>query len=198
MVYFRHVATGLTPVGTRWSTTLHSNGSASVAATQTAWNQFITTFVGGTLAAMWNTHTTVDETKTYQLDPATGKATALSTTANAIPGTGTGGSLSSRSAFVVTTMSTVPGKPGRGRMFWPVPDDTHIQTTGQLVSADATTIETNFRSAYATFKLTSVGVVYHKSLHIGDAIVDIEIDLNLKSQRRRTNKAARTVVGGPV
>jgi len=198
MTYFRHVVTGLTPVGTRWSTTLHSNGSAAIGPTQTAWNQFITSFVGGTLAAMWNTHTTVDKTLTYSLDPVTGKATGLSETANAIPGTGTGGSLSSRTAFVVTTNSAVPGKPGRGRMFWPVPDDSHIQTNGQLVSADGTTLESNFRTAYATFKLTSVGVVYHKALHIGDAIVEIEIDLNLKSQRRRTNKAARVIVGGPV
>lgn len=198
MVYFRHVVSGLTPVGTRWSSTLHSTGSASIATTQAAWNTFCTSFFGSTLAPMWNTHTTVDETMTYQLDPVTGKASALSRTPNAIPGTGTGGSQSSRTSMVFSLFSAVPGKPGRGRMYIPVPDDTHIQNTGQLISADATTLESGFRSAYGTLKLTTVGVVWHKSIKLGDAIVDVELNLNLGSQRRRTNKAARVVVGGPV
>src|SRR5215467_9950839 len=100
MVYYRHVVSGLTPVGRPWSSTLHSNGSGTITATQAAWNQWCTTFFGTTLAPMWNTHTTVAETATYQLDPVTGKATALAKTPNAIVGSGTGGSLTSRDSMV--------------------------------------------------------------------------------------------------
>lgn len=198
MVYFRHVAAGITPVGTKWSTTLHSASASDLGTVQTAWNQFCTTFVGGTLAAMWNTHTSLQSTSTYQLDPTTGKAAAVATTANVIPGTGTGGSVSSRSAAVFTTRSTVPGRKGHGRMYWPSPDDSHYQTTGQLVNADATSLETGFRTAYGTFKVTSVGIIWHKTLLIGDNIVEVELNINLGSQRRRTSKAARVAFGGPV
>jgi len=150
------------------------------------------------MAAMWNTHTSLQETATYQLDPTTGKASAVLSSANVIAGTGTGGSVSPRTAAVFTTRSTVPGRKGRGRMYWPSPDDSHYQTTGQLATADATTLESGFRTAYGTFKVTSVGIIWHKTLLIGDNIVEIELNITLGSQRRRTSKVARSAFGGPV
>lgn len=198
MVYFKHVVGGTTPIGTTWSTSLHSAGSATLATTQAAWKTFMNSFIGTTLAPMWNTHTAATYCSTYQLDPTTGKAAFVATDTLTIPGTGTGGSLSPRSTFNFTTRTAAAGKPGRGRMYWPIVDDSHIQSNGQLVSADATTLETGFRSAYATFKVTSVGIVWHKALKVGDTIVEVEINLNLGTQRRRTNKAAAVRIGGPV
>lgn len=198
MVYYKHVVGGTTPAGTSWTTSLHSAGTASLASTQAAWKTFCTSFIGTTLAPLWNTHTAATECWTYQLDPTTGKAAFVAQDSLAIPGTGTGGSLSPRTTFNITTRTAAAGKAGRGRMYWPVPDDTHIQPNGQLVSADATTIKNGFQTAYGTFKVTSIGIVWHKSLKLGDTIIDIEVNLGLGTQRRRTDKVARAVISGPV
>jgi len=198
MAYFRHVVGGLTPVGTRWSTTLHSQSSATITTVHTAWSTFMTSFIGTTLAPMWNTHTTANLVTTYQLDAVTGKATTLASGTLAIPGTGTGGSVSSRDAFVITLRSAIAGKLGRGRMYWPSPDDSHYTTTGQFVTADMTTVKNGFASAYGTFKATTIPVVWHKLTKLGDAIVEVDININPGTQSRRTNKAAPVRVGSSV
>lgn len=192
MTTFRHRVTGPGAAGDIWVSTLHSSSANTLASVHTAWTTFVNSFLSATMNAMWNTHTSATETITDQLDPVTGKNVAQSISSIAQVGTGVGGSVSPRTCMVIGLRTTLPTRAGRGRMYWPSPDDSHFTTTGLYVGADVTTIDTGFATALTTFKATSQPVIYHRLLRTFDSVVQSSTSNVPGTQRRRTNKIVPT------
>jgi len=212
MTIYRHRVTGPGSAGDTWTTTLHSQGAASLATVHAAFQTLVTGFIGTTLGAMWPNETSATQVITDQLD-ANGlhNVGQLSSTITAV-GTGTGGTLSPRTCLVIGLRTAVPTKAGRGRMFWPAPDVTHLTGAGQLQSADATTLSNAFAARLTTFKATSQPVVLHRghdARTVGgipeplvpstfDNITTVTIGIILGTQRRRTNRVTNAYAGASV
>lgn len=188
MTIYRHRVTGPGSAGDVWVSTMHSSSAGSLAAVHTAWTALVNNFISGTLGAMWNTHVQANGTITDQLDPVTGKNVAQASTAISQIGTGSGGSVSPRNCVVIGLRTSVPTRAGRGRMYWPSPDDSHYQTNGLLVAADVTTIDTGFGTALTTFKATSTPVIFHRKTLTFDTVINTSTGIIPGTQRRRTNK----------
>jgi hypothetical protein len=202
MPYFRHRVSGPGSAGDIWTSTMHSSGSASLATVHNAWQTLVTGFIGSTLGAMWPNEVSATQVTTDQLD-ANGihNVGQVTSTISAI-GTGSGATLSPRSCVVIGLRTAVPTKSGRGRMYWPAPDATHLLGTGNLIAADAGTISAAFAARLVTFKATSQAVILHRGHDAGpagvpplvpstsDNVTAVTVGVVLGSQRRRTNRVA--------
>lgn len=191
MTVYRHRVTGPGSGGDIWVSTLHSSSASSLSAVHTAWTTLVTSFISGTMGALWNTHQSATETITDQLDPVTGKNVAQASSAITAVGTGSGGSVSPRTCMVIGLRTAVPTRAGRGRMYWPSPDDSHFATTGLYNSADTATVATGFASVLTTFKATATPVVFHRKTLTFDTITNTSVGVIPGTQRRRTNKSAQ-------
>jgi hypothetical protein len=192
MTIFRHRVTGPGLAGDDWVSTFFSSSTNSIATVHTAWSNMVTAFVTTSLQAMWNTHTQISEVFTDQLDPLTFKNVAQSQSALSIVGTGTGGSVSPTNCIVVSKLTALPQKKGRGRMFWPSPDDTHYTTGGLLVQADCATVATAFKNAATSFSASATPVLFHRPDGTTIDIANYKVGDKPGQQRRRINKVVNT------
>lgn len=192
MTVYRHRVTGPGSAGDIWVSTLHSSSASSLSAVHTAWTTLITNFITNTMGALWNAHQAATETITDQLDPVTGKNVAQASSAVSLTGTGTGGSISPRNCIVIGLRTAVPTRAGRGRMYWPSPDDSHYATNGTFASADVTTVATGFATVLTAFKATSTPVIFHRKTLSFDTITNTSVGIIPGTQRRRTNKVAQS------
>ncbi len=184
--------------GDIWVSTLHSQSANPLANVHAAWTNFVIGFCGSTMNAMWNTHQSATEVVTDQLDPFTGKNVAQNRTTISQVGTGTGGSPSPRNCLVVGLITALPARRGRGRMYWPSPDDSHYTTLGKFVSADCTTISAGFASNMTTFLAVAQPVVFHRATLTSDNVIDVKVGDIVGTQRRRTNKDTQTYAVSPI
>ena len=198
MTTFRHRVTGPGNGGDIWVSTLHSSSANTLASVHAAWTAFVIGFCASTMNAMWNTHMSATSVVTDQLDPFTGKNVAQSITGISEVGTGTGGSPSPRNCVVIGLRTDLPTRAGRGRMYWPSPDDSHYGTDGKLVSGDATTISGGFGTALVTFKATSQPIIWHRRTLTWDNITHVTVGNIFGTQKRRTNKDTETYATTPV
>jgi hypothetical protein len=139
MTFFRHTASGPGAAGDIWVTTMHSSGSGTVAATHTAWQTFVTSWMSGGYGAMIPNDTSITDLRTDQLDSISGKNNAQTKSGVSLVGTGAGATQSPRDALIVGLRTALPTRSGRGRMFWPAIDATHMTATGLVSGTDLTT-----------------------------------------------------------
>lgn len=194
MTFFRHTASGPGAAGDIWVTTMNTTGSGTLAATHTAWSTFVSAVMAGGLAAILPNDTSITDLRTDQLDSITGKNNAQTKSGVALVGTGAGATLSPRDALVVGLRSALPTRMGRGRMFWPAPDASHLTSTGLIVGADATTLANAFGNAMTTLKATTLPIVLHRKIHplTYEVVTYVTIGTILGTQRRRSNKVTQS------
>lgn len=192
MTFFRHTASGPGAAGDIWVTTMHSSGAGTLSATHTAWQTFVTSWMSGGYAAMLPNETTITDLRTDQLDSISGKNNAQTKSGVSLVGTGAGATQSPRDCLIVGLRTALPTRSGRGRMFWPAPDATHMTATGLLSGTDATTLSNAFGTALTTFKATAAPIMLHRKIHplTFDLVTYVTVGTVLGSQRRRTNKVA--------
>lgn len=200
MTIFRHRVTGPGSAGDMWTTTMHSQGAGSLSTVHAAWTSLVSGFVTAVLGPMWPNEVSATQTITDQLDGNGLHNVGQLSSAVSLVGAGGGGTLSPRSCVVIGLRSSVPTKAGRGRMYWPAPDSTHLLGTGNLVSADASAISSGWSTRLSTFKLTSQPVVLHRGQDADplagtplvastfDPVVTVTVGVVLGTQRRRTNR----------
>ena len=188
MAIYIHITFGTFVTGDIWQASMHSSSANAIGPVQTAWNTAVNNFLTGTVQAMWPTDVTCTGTKTYSLDPITGKYTAVSASSLAITGTGAGKPSSPRDAILTSFRTALPQKMGRGRMYWPMLDSGHITTAGRVVTADAATFNTGWKTALSTFNGTATPVIYHKSSKSFTTINEIRTSDLIATQERRTDK----------
>lgn len=188
MTIFRHRISGPGQAGDIWVNTMHSSSNATLAQAHAAWVALIGKFYATVMEPLWSTQVEATACETDQLDPATGKNVGQIQSDLTIKGTGTGLQLPQRMAVVVGLRTNLPTRAGRGRVFVPAPDSTHLQANGQLAGADANTIAVGMQGAIQTANaVTQFGIFHKKTLTIS-SIGQVTVGQVLGSQRRRTNK----------
>lgn len=170
---------------------MHSQSANTLASVHAAWTFLITSFCSGTMNALWNTHTSATTVITDQLDPLTFKNVGQLSSAITETGTGTGGTPSQRNCMVIGLRTLLPTKAGRGRMYWPSPDDGHYTTVGEFATADCTTVAAGFASALTGFRSTATPIIFHRRTGLYDSITSVTVGTVPGTQRRRTNKVAQ-------
>jgi hypothetical protein len=188
MTIYRHRVSGPGAAGDIWVSTMHSYSLNSLATVHAAWTFLITSFCSGTMNAMWNTHMSATQVTTDQLDPLSFKNVAQQTGAVTEVGTGTGGTPPGQNCIVFGLRTAMPTKAGRGRMFWPSPDDSHYTTTGKFATADCTTIANAFASALTGFRTSATPIVFHRRTGLFDNVTSVTVGDKPGIQRRRTNR----------
>ena len=187
MTIFRSRATGPGTAGDIWVTTLHMSSSSTLAEVHSAFGTFVGTF-GADLGAMWSTEQQISEYITDELTADGKHAAAQQRTSVSIKGTGSGNALDPRTSVVMGLRTALPQRSGRGRMYWPAPDDSHLTTTGLLATADALSLAGDMAGALATLAGTATPVIYHRATNTFTAITEVTVGQVLGTQRRRTNK----------
>lgn len=190
MPIFRHRITGPGPAGDIWTTGLYSNGSASISTAHTAWTTFCDSFFVGTMEALWSTEVQATELITDELDASGRHNVAQERSSVTYKGTGSGNALSQRTAVVCGLRTALPTRAGRGRMYVPAPDDTHLTTTGLLATADASTIASGLGTALNTMSGTVQVVIFHRASGDTTPVTSVTVGQVLGTQRRRTNKVS--------
>lgn len=187
MTVFRHRVTGPGPAGDIWVSTLHSSSSQSITTVHAAWQQLVQSF-GTVLATFWSPVQQATEVVTDELDAAGKHNVAQARSAVAIAGTGAGNPLDQRACVVVGLRTAVPTRAGRGRMYWPAPDDANLDSDGLLLAATASNISAEMATDLATMAGTAQPVIYHRALNTFTPISTVTVSLVVGTQRRRTNK----------
>jgi hypothetical protein len=185
---FLHKASGPGTAGDVWNVTLHTSGAANLATAHSAWQTFFTAIFTNALQALWPNETSCTGLATVTLDAVTGKQTSATASGVALAGVGTGATLSARDCIVLSKRTALPTKAGRGRMYLPAPDATHLTATGLLTGTDAAAIANAIGTAMTTLKATSQPVVYHHATKTVDNITYVAVGQILGSQTRRTNR----------
>lgn len=188
MPVFLHRMSGPGTAGDVWISTLHTSSAATLSAAHSAWTTFVSSIVSGALGIVWPVATSITNLQTVQLDPATGRQAAQTSSSVALAGTAVGAVLSPRDSIVLSLRSILPTKAGRGRMYLPGPASTFMSATGLLLGATCTNIANACGTAMTTLKATSQPVVYHRATRTVDNVVDVRVGGVLGSQTRRTNR----------
>jgi hypothetical protein len=79
-------------------------------------------------------------------------------------------------------------------MYWPTPDASHYDSSGDFASADVLTIAAGLATRFTAFKATATPVIYHRSTKTFDTINLITVGNIVGTQRRRTNKDVQAYV----
>jgi hypothetical protein len=190
MTVFRHRITGNGAAGDIWICTLHSESSLPLGSVHAQYVSAITGFLNGTMKALWNTHTSTTEAFTDQLDPSTGHNVAQAVDPVVVAGTGTGGSVAQGTALVMSWITGLPTRKGRGRMFLPSPDDGHITTAGIYVQADCATVADGGKAFLAALNPVTQAVLYNRLDHSTTNILNARVNSKPSFQRRRNNKVS--------
>lgn len=198
MTIYRHTVSGPGPAGDIWIVTAHSSGDGTISAAHTAWLNVLTAFIGGTLEAMWSTEQQATEATTTSLSATTGLNVGQTRSALTYKGTGSGLTLPQRSSVVVGVRTSLANRSGRGRMYFPAPDSSHITDEGVLASADQTSLANSMASALSAQSAASLFGVYHRETLNITPITQVTVGKVLGSQRRRTNKVAPSYASADV
>jgi hypothetical protein len=126
-----------------------------------------------------------------------GKNAALTAVAPIATGAGTtaGSPLPNQLAMVATLLTGIPGRVNRGRSYLPAPNALQI-SNGQLPTATATTLATQFAAFLTALKAANNGaiipVVASHTMGTFHEIKSVRVDTKLDTQRRRANKTSVT------
>lgn len=190
MTVFKHVMGGPGAAGDVWTSGLHTIGSGTIDAAQTAWTAFVN-HVGGLtgLGPIWPTEVAVATANTYSLDPTTGKSTALVLGSVTLAGTATGDASPPRDCLVIGLRTNKPGPGGRGRMYLPLINRSGLSSTGLISPTNQTLIAGVLATGLEDLAAAGfVPSVWRPGAPTGDTIHSVTVSAVPGNQRRRSNK----------
>lgn len=197
MTVFKHVLGGPQAAGDQWSSGFHSaSATLDLAAAHGLFAaQAATAFGANGISTFWSAGTQLTDLITYQLDPATGRATNVVRGSLNVVGTAAGNNPSPRDTIVVGLRTALPGVGGRGRMNLPAPSVSNFTAAGLIAQATRQGVADRVRTMLdamadagcpaGLFKGTVDTVLVFTSVTVG-AVAG--------SQRRRSNKIAQQYV----
>jgi hypothetical protein len=202
MTFYRHLMTGPNPGGDVWNASVHSNSAQALAAVHSQFVTSITAFWSAATEAIFPAGERVTSLSTTQLDPTTGKNLARAESVVSFVGTGAGNAAPPRVAIVISLVTALPTRAGRGRLYLPAPALAQMDTNGALISGAQTLLSTNFAAFITAMHGIAPVVVYHGITNIGGAnpqasgteVISVKVGSILGTQRRRTNKQTNTYV----
>jgi hypothetical protein len=163
--------------------------------TQQASDLWVSTFLTAAVTACYPTVTAWKQVRGYLYGSA-GKS-VLVANANPInvPGTNGGSPCPNQVAHVLTTLTGVPGRSHRGRVYLPAPG-TSLLTAGQVTTANNTTIVNAYAAWLNAIRNSATapgfGVVASSTQGAMFTMTQIAGNTRLDVQRRRANKQAAT------
>ena len=196
MTVYRHRFGGLGPAGDVWQCVIHSASDLVIDTVHTQFeNQFIADLLS-TMQPLWNANTGVTFDVTDELDAVTGKTIDQRVGAPVGPGTSVAQASPQGLAIVVSWVTPLPGKHGRGRIFLPAPVVTAFNANGLLSTATQTAVAGGMESARSDFSLYSTPALYDKVHKTSTTITGVRVSDKPSYQRRRLNKIAPAYVHG--
>lgn len=187
MALYRHRLIGAF-TGEEWSFGVYTNGSASLAAAQTAWAAGITALASVNYLLDLPATVSFTEITTVEIDPSTGKQlTGVSDPRSEI-GTSADEALPYQCAPVVSWRTAILSRAGRGRIYAPSPAagvlaDGRMTSTARGHLADAAA---GMMGALTAASLQPV--IYHRAAHTTTNIISLDVGDVIDTQRRRRNK----------
>jgi hypothetical protein len=198
MTQFRLTVNGTYANGRKWSFRQHYTSAASLSSIladwKTQWEAAWTTATTG-LATVAASTTTFTGLSAAELTGVPYREGLKSFDTVSHVGTGTGDSLSSHDAILVSRRTAAVGGRNRGRTYLFAPCEA-AQVDGVLTTTDAGHVSTSINGVRTA--MVSAGhtpVIYNVKTSIADPIIQVnktitaeEVDRVLRSQRRRTEK----------
>lgn len=177
-----------------WECTLHVSGGGAITAAQNAWVGAWGAAWTGNAAPADNLNqliaTTVTTTSlvTSQLDPVTFRQIGKLETDSTLAGTATSDQLPAQCSVVLTWLTGLASKNGRGRMFLP-PFSVDTVAGGRLATADSTIVLAagkNLINAMSGSGFTPV--VFNRKTGVGTSITRVRTSNIYNTQRGRLDK----------
>lgn len=202
MTFYRHLMSGPNPGGDIWNASVHSNSAQSLASVHSSFVTNITAFWSAATEAIFPAGERVTGLSTTQLDPNTGKNVARAESVVSFVGTGAGNAAPPRVSIVISLVTAVPTRAGRGRLFLPAPALAQMDTNGALIGTAQTLLSTNFAAFVTAMHSLAPIVVYHAKFVVGGPnpvpsgteVTSVKVGSILGTQRRRTNKQVNNYV----
>lgn len=187
MALFRHTVKGVFP-GEVWTFGIHTLGSVTVDAAQSAWAAAVDAFWSTELAAIYCDDVVIQSVVTAELSQPTGRQITRRETQVSHPGTSTAACLPFQCAPVVSLRTALATRAGRGRFYAPSPA-VDQQAAGKLITTAQSAL---LNSTVAMFTaLTGAGlsgVLYSRSTTQTQEITSVDVGDVIDTQRRRRNK----------
>ena len=194
MPVFRHRATGRFGDGEQWTFGIYSEGSGSVDAAATAWDNAVSAFFSTELAARISDTVTTLSTSTASIDETTGRQITRRELTNTSGGTSTSPSLPYQVTPVVSLRTALATRAGRGRFYVPSLAVDQVADGRMLPDAQSDLADSAVAMMDALGTGGLVPVIFHRTGSPGvpqfstTQVIMIDVGDVLDTQRRRRNK----------
>lgn len=197
MALFRHVLNGTFP-GESWSFTLHTEGSISIEAAQTAWVDAVTALIDGELDALISTTVEATEASTAEINQATGQQITKRQAGVSLPGVAVTTTLPPQLAVCVSLRTNLATRAGRGRFYLP-PFAVATVDVGRLLAASQDAAVTAVEAFFSSLSGDSLQpVIYNRGPATLQDVTSFDIGDVFDTQRRRRNKLIEARDSGTV
>lgn len=187
MALFRHTVKGVFP-SEQWTFGIHTTGSITVAAAQSAWVSAVDAFWSTELAAVYCDDVVIQAVSTAELNQPTGSQITRLETPVSHPGTNANPCLPFQCAPVVSLRTALATKAGRGRFYAPSPA-VDQQAAGRLITTAQTALLNSTAAMFAALTGAGLtGVLYSRTAHTTQVITSTDVGDVIDTQRRRRNK----------
>lgn len=187
MALYRHSLIGTYP-GEIWTFGLHSEGTISLAAAQSAWATGVTNFASAAYLGDLCADVAFTEITTAELDPVDGRQLSKASDPRSEVGTSLDACLPFQCTPVVSLRTALANRHGRGRFYAPSPA-VSSQDGGRLTAAAQTNLAD---SALALLNGLSAGaltpVILNRTTFATTPITSLDVGDVIDTQRRRRNK----------
>lgn len=187
MALFRHTVKGVFP-GEQWTFGIHTLGSVSVAAAQSAWVNAVAAFWSTEVAATMCTDVEIQAVSTAELNQATGKQLTRLETPVSHPGTNATACLPFQCAPVVSLRTALATRAGRGRFYAPslAVDQ---QAGGKMIATAQTALRDGAVAMFGVLTGAGLdGVLYSRTTFQTQTLTSVDVGDVIDTQRRRRNK----------
>lgn len=188
MALFRHVASGTYPGGEVWSFTLHTQGSATIAAAEAAWLAATAALWTGHLDGVISTQVSMTGLTTASIDPTTGKQITRMADVVTRPGVAAGEPLPAQVSLAISTRTALATRAGRGRFYLP-PFDVSSTAGGKVAAGKITATVTAVKAMMDS--LLGAGlqpVLYGRVTKASTVVTTFDVGNVWDTQRRRRDK----------
>lgn len=165
----------------------------TVAGALTTWASDV--WNGGGFAGIANlnpTTTNMSSLVVYQLNPTTGRSVDKSERTMFHVGTGTGLPMPNGVALCVTLLTLTTTRAGKGRMYFPAPDATHLTAAARVPTPVTTTYAQAIGNAFNNLGLRGINPIIYSVGRADRPVTGINVGDVYDSQRRRRDQLVET------
>ncbi len=140
-----------------------------------------------------------EQVETTVVDPATGRQTLQITSSLAFAGTQVGGAcMPPFVAICVSLRTAIANRSGRGRFYLPAVHQSAVAGTGRLLPAKTTDLMNSLLLAYGEILAVGTPVLYRRTSRTVEPIVELVVENNFDTIRRRRPKGFGTKLIEPL